>query len=147
MNLFKKTNPTRVVDDTETIVSDFKLRAPFWSYRTVPYREYVPFVEFISAIDGYLERLFQGEIDDGNGDVLDNMICDMARQAEKDLDKQHIEHGDTIKSFDIRNQGDKKAFMHERDLLQAEIQENEQQLAEIKTRMKQDKFIGGKKNA
>jgi hypothetical protein len=147
MKLFKKTTPTKVVDNTETVVYDFKLRAPFWSYRTVPYREYEPFSGFTPEINSHLDKLFQGEIDDGNGDVLDNMICDMARQAEKDLDKQRTEHGDIIKSFDIRNRGDRTAFEHELTLLQSELLENEQQTAEIKTRLKQDKFIGGKKYA
>ena len=147
MSFFKRAKTTKVMDDTETIVTDFKLRAPFWSYRTVPYREYEPFISFKPEIDGYLERLLQGEIDDGNGDVLDNLINDMARQAEKDLDKQRTEHGDTIKSFDIRNQGDKRAVKHELDLLQSEIGENEQQLADIKTRLNKDKFIGGNQKA
>ena len=147
MNFFKRSKVTKIVDDTESIVADFKLRAPFWSYRTVPYREYEPFVNFTADIDNYLERLFEGEIDDGNGNVLDNIICDMARQAEEHLKRQHTEHRDTIKSFDIRNKGDKTAFMNERILLQAEIEDTEQQIEEVKRRMKRDKFVGGEKHA
>ena len=147
MSIFKKRRPTKVVDDTETVVQDFVLRAPFWSYRTVPYRGYEPFVEYGPAIDKYLESLFKGEIDDGNGDVLDNLICDMARQAEKDLDLQRTQHRDTIKSLDLRNQGDHWAFQHERALLETEIVDCEQELAEIKRRLRTDKFIGGRKDA
>ena len=147
MSLFKKAKSTKMVDYNDNIVYDFILRAPFWSYRTVPYREYEPFVSFIPVIDGFLEKQFRGEIDSGNGDTLDNMICDMARQAEKDLDKQRSEHTDMIKSFDIRYHGDRKAFEHELTLLSAEFAEIEQQQAEINARLKKDKFIGGNKNA
>ena len=147
MSIFKNTKNTKVMDETETIVNDFILRAPFWSYRTISYYEYGPFVNYTPELDAYLEILFQGEIDSGNGDVLDNLIFDMSRQAERDLDKQRTEHGDTIKTFHIRNKGDKEAFFHERALLQAEIEECEQQLIEIKNRIKKDKFLGGKKHA
>jgi len=142
----KKTKPTRIVDDTDSTVNDFKLRIPFWSYRAVPYREYEPFANLQPVIDDYLAKLFQGEIDDGNGDVLDNTICDMARQAEKDLDRQHTEHGDVLKSFDIRSKGDQRSFIHDRAELLAELEENQRQLEEIRSRVKRDKFIGGKKN-
>jgi len=146
MKFFRKSKPTRVVDDTETTVSDFRLRSPFWCYRTVPYRTCESFDGYGPVIDSYLSKLFQGEIDDGNGDVLDNMICDMARQAEKDLERQHTEHGDIIHSFGIRAQGDRRAFAHERDLLQRTLEETEQHLAEVSGRMRRDEFSGGEKH-
>jgi len=143
MNIFKRARTTKVVDNTDTIVYDFKLRAPFWSYRTVEYHEYAPFVVFSTAIEEYLINLFGGELDSGNGNTLDNLICDMARQAERDLEKQHIEHGDTLKSFDIRNKADRKAFQHELALLQEELLINEKTQYEINARMEKDKFLGG----
>lgn len=143
MNLFKKKKPTRVVDDTESIVTDFRLRSPFWCYRAVSYRVWEPFAGYGKTIDSYLEKLFEGEIDDGNGDVLDNMICDMARQAERDLDRQHTEHGDIIRTFGIRSQGDRRAFVQERGLLQSALDETEQHLDEVRARMRKDEFRGG----
>lgn len=145
MDIRKKDQREKDLYDAENIVKDFTLRTPFNSYRPTEYREYETFFNFKNEIDEYLESLFEGEIDDGNGDVLDNMINDMARQAEKDLEKQHTEHGDTIKSFEIRHRADKLAFENERNLLCAKINENECQLNEIILRIKNEKFLGGYK--
>lgn len=141
MSLFKKNKPTKIVNETDTTVNDFKLRTPYWFYRTISYQMYYPFAIYTQNLNSYLARLFQGKIDDGNGDVLDNLICDMARQAERDLDKQLTEHGDVIKALAIRNEGDRIAFLKERSLLQQELDEVEDVLAEIKKRLLNDKFV------
>lgn len=58
---------------------DFTRRAPFWSYRVKDYLLYGPLVSFRGEIDSYLNKLFAGDIDEGNGDVLDSMIADLVR--------------------------------------------------------------------
>ena len=144
MSLFKKKRIMKIVDDSETVVSDFICRRPFWSYRTVRYREYEPFVSFGEMIDGFLEKQFSGEIDSGNGNTLDNLIGDMARQAENDLKRQRAEHKDTIRAFDTRVQGDRKSFEYEHMLLKAELERNNDRRNEIRERSDNDKFTGGR---
>ena len=88
--------------DTHAGANGFARRVPFWSYRARDYLLYEPLVSFRGEIDGYLERLFAGDLDEGNGDVLDNMIADLVRQAEECLKRQRTEHKDAIISFGIR---------------------------------------------
>ena len=122
-----------VAVNEDVIVNDFQRRTPYWSYRTTGYTIYEPFMDYKTEIDDYLARLFAGEIDDGNGDVLDSMISDMERQAEKHLWRQHSEHQDVIKSFELRMLGDKKAFTEEiellKDMLAGNLKEQESLLA------------------
>lgn len=124
MSLFKGNTPTKVVDDTQEVVNDFTRRAPFWCYRPVPYREYEPLSHLQLELDSYLERLFQGELDDANGDVLDNLIFDTVRQACEDLTKQRIIHQDSITSFAIRAKSDHSAFARELSALKVDLDKN-----------------------
>lgn len=134
-------NPQKAVSSEEAVVNDFERRIPYWSYRPTNYKVFEPFMEYKSEIDGYLEKLFNGEIDDGNGDVLDNMIMDMARQAEKSLAKQHTEHGDIIKSFDIRAKSDRIAFEDELKLLRDRLDICMKKQAKYKELLEEDEFI------
>ncbi|MCR5826271.1 MAG: hypothetical protein K6G54_06875, partial [Oscillospiraceae bacterium] len=131
----------KVVDDEPTVVRDFNRRAPFWSYRTAAYRRYLPFANYKVEIDAYLERLFSGELDDGNGDVLDTLISDVFRQAEHDLARQRTEHRDVIVSFGIRATSDKLAFTRELEKVREALERNRQEQESIRTRLRTNEFV------
>ena len=139
LNQLKKPDKA-VPTDGDEIVNDFVRRTPFWSYRTTSYQIYEPFMNYKEEIDRYLEKLFAGEIDDGNGDVLDSMISDMERQAEKHLLRQHSEHQDVIKSFELRMLGDRKAFEEQLQLLRELLAKNLAEQESLLARQRRDEF-------
>lgn len=141
MKFWEKSKPSKLVDNTETLRNDFKLRGPFWGYRSIDYREYEPFVNLTPVIDEYLNRQFEGDIDWGNANTLNNLIFGMAREAEQDLDRQHIDHGDRIQDLEQRNQSDRKHFEMVLAGLREDMQRNERDLRDIETRLAQDKFM------
>lgn len=142
MNMLKKViKRRRHAKADEVLVNDFKRRAPYWAYRPAEYRIYDDFMFYMTDIDKYLKKLFSGEIDDGNGDVLDNMIMEMTRQAEKLLEKQRTEHRDTIKNFDIRRKSDKKAFQGQLVLLRGQLKYNSIEQAKYRSRLEKEEFI------
>lgn len=139
--LSRMKNINESVGSEKMVMNDFERRIPYWSYRPVSYEVYEPFKEYKTEIDGYLEKLFNGEIDDGNGDVLDNMIMDMARQAEKSLNRQRVEHRDMIKSLDIRAQSDRKAFKCQLELLKEQLENNKHNQEKYNKLADADEFI------
>lgn len=139
-NLFHK---KRNMKSGEVMVNDFQRRTPYWSYRPANYRIYEPFMEYKKEIDKYLEKLFSGEIDDGNGDVLDNMIAQMTRQAERVLDEQRTEHKDMLKSFDIRRLSDRETFENQLKLLRDSLEKNKSDQEEYRNRMRGNEFTKG----
>lgn len=146
-DVFKKTRPTKVVDDTEQFVNDFTQRAPFWSYRPVPYKEYTPFYMYQIELDKYIDGLLKaGALDDGNGDVMTNFITDMANKAYADLAKQKTDHEDVIESFFIRSRADQEQFTNELELLSVELEINERDFDEITRRSNKEKFVEGGSN-
>lgn len=140
MGLFKGHSPTKVVDDTTEIVTDFIRRAPFWSYRTVPYRPYPPLMNLQTELDGCLDRLFSGELDDGNGDVLDCLIFDQVRQAREDLNRQRVSHRDAIVSFGLRALGDREAFETQLAALKQALEQNEAELTLVQHLARRDTY-------
>ena len=134
-------NPTKAVTDETVVVNDFERRIPYWSYRTVNYSIPERFLRYKEEIDEYLRHLFEGEIDDGNGDVLDNLILDMAMQAELSLEQQKIEHKDLITSFNIRAKSDKVAFENELMLLEEKLSENKRNQGRYVARMEENEFV------
>ena len=147
MSIFKMDKPNKVVDDAPVVVRDFNRRTPFWSYRTTEYKPYPPFEQFKDEIDAYLEKLFAGDIDDGNGDVLDTMISDVLRQAEHDLARQRTEHRDVIVSFGIRAKSDQTTYERELQKETEELERNMQEQSEIRQRLQRNEFVEVWKNA
>lgn len=100
------------VDDTRTVVYDFKRRIPYESYRAMEYRPFPDLEEevMIPKLDVYLNKLFAGAIDDGNGDVLDNLIFKTAREAGAYLKTQNIDHRDMNNRFTARAKADQEDF-------------------------------------
>jgi len=100
----------------------------------------MPFVNFTPTIDEYLTKLFAGEIDEGNKDVLDAYITDMAAQAIEDLKKQQSAHADKIHDLYHRRVGDKLAFERHLEQLNGDLERNEEELQTIDQRQRATKF-------
>ena len=96
------------VDDSRTVVHDFRLRSSsptgFESYRTVPYRQFhkLEEEEMLPRIEEHLAKLFAGEVDSANGDMIDAVIIGAYREALSDLYRQHYNHMDTLHRLIIR---------------------------------------------
>lgn len=118
----KKKQPSlyNSVDDSRSTVYDFTLRSTpvgFESYRTTEYALYhkLDELEMLPKIDSHLEKLFAGDVDDANGDMLDEIIFGAAREALPYLSKQYIDHNDTIRRFIIRRTADRDDICRIRD--------------------------------
>jgi len=137
--MFLIKNQTKTKD---SIVTDFKHRAPFGGYRPVDYEEYEPFARLKPTLDDHLEKLFAGDtsIDEGNKDVIDPLIIDMAAKAEQDLNRQQTYHIDKIHSINNRRAGDKLAFERQLEQLNTALIENEKELEDIESRYRVNKF-------
>lgn len=133
-------NSYRTMRSGKKLVSDFERRTPYWSYRPANYKIYEPFANYRKEIDKYLDKLFKGEIDDANGDVLDNLIVQMTHQAIKVLEHQRTEHRDLLKSFDIRRSSDRKTFEKQLLLLQEDLKKNQVEQEEYRNRMLKNEF-------
>lgn len=142
MSLFKRKTSVKpeTDEDNERIVHDFTLRTPFWHYRAVPYQGYAPLFELKTTLDSHLDALFSGDIDSGNGDVLDGMIFDVVRQAKTDLDRQRAAHLDKIKSLGIRPSGDYAQFEEQLNCLQADLGQNAQEQALVRELLHRDEY-------
>lgn len=108
------------VDDSRTTVYDFTLRSTpigFESYRTTEYTLYhkLDEAEMLPKIDDHLDKLFAGSVDDANGDMLDEILFGVAREALPYLSKQHIDHTDTIRRFIVRRTADRDDIRRIRD--------------------------------
>lgn len=128
------------MDDTRQVVHDFKLRMPYENYRTKEYALYHKLLdeEMLPRIDQHLEKLFSGEVDDGNGDMLDSILFSPAREAKPDLAKQHVDHEDMIRRLIVRRKADIADFeaiaenlKNELSALQAEYDQTSEKLTEL----------------
>lgn len=128
------------MDDTRRVVHDFRLRMPYENYRTKDYELYHKLLdeEMLSRIDQHLEKLFSGEVDDGNGDMLDGILFSPAREAKPDLVKQHVDHEDMIRRLIVRRKSDIADFeaiaedlKKELSVLQAEYDQTSEKLAAL----------------
>ena len=146
MRLLQKNRKERKTDCEQQIVHDFLRRAPYWSYRAKGYEPYDPLLHFQEDIDRHLEALFSGEIDDGNGDVLDSQISDIVRQAQTDLKRQLVEHGDVIRSFGIRASSDRCAFQAKLETLREEKTALKREIDSLIERIKDNEGMGGYRN-
>ena len=128
--------------ENKPIGTYFRGRVPFGNSRPVDYEEYEPFVSFKPIIDGYLEKLFAAgsALDEGNKDVVDPLIADMATKAEQHLEQQRIDHANSLNAFNTRRGGDKRAFERELETLREALAQNEKDLEDIQRRCKVGKF-------
>ena len=108
------------VDDSRTVVHDFRLRATqagVESYSTVEYRLYHKLEEaaMMPKLDEHLSKLFAGDVDDANGDMLDAILFGAAREALPNLGKQHYDHLDMLRRLIIRRKADREDLRRIRD--------------------------------
>lgn len=98
------------VDDSRSVVHDFRLRHPYESYRTVEYRLYhkLEESEMLPRLEDHLTKLLAGEVDDANGDMLDNIIFGTVREALPDLGRQHYDHIDMLRRLILRHKSDRE---------------------------------------
>ena len=143
MSLFKESIANKELDDTSTLVNDFVRQKPYGTYRPVNYQISERFVDLKNEIDKYLERMFEGKIDDANGDVMDNLIYDNTRIALQDIEMQKVQHDDTIRNFIIQAEGARTAFAEHKQTVESMISEVQSRLNVIRTKYLQDEF-GGK---
>jgi len=69
----------------------------------------------IPRLEEHLSRLFAGEVDDGNGDMLDAILFGAAREALPDLGRQHYDHSDMLRRLIIRRKADRDDLCRIRD--------------------------------
>ena len=146
MSKQKEVHTSKAVDDTLDVVNDFTYQIPYWSYKVSAYREYSPFADLTATLDEHLEKLFAGEIDDGNGDVLDCLIADYARENFRYLAQQRVEHCGALKMFQVQREGAKHSFESHYKSIEQTAQEKRDELEELLHRRKRDRFEGGKNN-
>ena len=109
-----------VVDDSKVVVHDFRLRSTHVgveSYRTVEYKLYPKLeeAEMMHKLEEHLSKLFAGDVDDANGDMLDAILFGAAREALPDLGKQHYDHLDMLRRLIIRRKADREDLRRIRD--------------------------------
>ena len=144
ISLFKR--PTNANDNDEyesKVVHDFARRTLFWYYRPLDYKIYEPFDDIKNELDNYLEKLFEGDIDEANGAVLDTIILDRCRQAKKDLAKQRVQHRDHIKDFDIRAKSDEISYNMELQRMKSALEAVSKKLDKYEELSDRDTFIAG----
>lgn len=127
----------------QTIVNDFTRRTPYASYRPVEYQLYAPLLQFQKPLDDFLEKLFSGDIDDANGNVLDNLIGGMARMALEDLKRQRVRHGDVLRDLAIRTDGDINAFQRAQSRVQQQLDETNDRIRGLQARLEQNDLRKG----
>ncbi|MCD7756457.1 MAG: hypothetical protein LUJ09_09095 [Firmicutes bacterium] len=124
----KKTNTQfKSLDSTRSVVYDFYFRAPYITYRSSEYRLYPKLDEsiFIPELNMYLEKLLSGQVDDGNGDLLDNIIFSKAREAMPDLARQHVDHADMLRRLIAHRKADCHDFSQITEERKKELEELE----------------------
>lgn len=108
------------VDDSRSVVNDFRLRSTeigVESYRTVEYRLYHKLgeAEMLPLLDEHLTKLFAGDVDDANGDMLCGLVIGAALEALPDLGRQHYDHSDMLRRLIIRRKADREDLRRIRD--------------------------------
>ena len=95
----------------EPEVVTFVRQRPYADFRPMDYRPSpLLFEETEKKMEQWLSALFAGEIDDGNGNVLDSLIIDTVRLAMDDLADQHVTHLDRIRDLHLQFQAGKVHF-------------------------------------
>ncbi len=140
-----KSNQSAAAQEEPGMVHDFKRRVPYWGYRMVDYREYAPLAALREQLDERLNILFGGELDDGNGDVLDALIADTLRQAEQDIKRQRIDHRNMIASLSMRARSDRAAFENELRRCRAALEQNLSEQESLCERLYENEYLGGVK--
>lgn len=124
-----------MVDYSRITVYDFMRRMDslFESYR---HMDYIPYPGLSQEnmkpkLDSHLDALFAGEVDDANGDMLDNLIIDPYRESIPYLRIQYLNHKDMSRRLIARRVSDRKDFERMRDSRMDELKQLESEYEEI----------------
>ena len=119
----KKKNQSVInsVDDSRSEAHDFQLRGTgptYESYRTVEYRLYHKLAddEMIPILDSHLTKLFSGEVDSANSNILEATILSAVAEALPDLRRQKVDHDDMLRRLICRRDADRKDLERLRDM-------------------------------
>ena len=82
-------------------------------------------------IDRHLEALFSGDVDDGNGDMLDNIIFGPYRESVPYLNIQRLIHKDMNRRLVARRVSDRADFERIRDERKEELERLEQEYEDV----------------
>ena len=95
------------VDDSRSIVRNFRRRSPFESYRSMDYRLYSKLQEksMYPLLDRCLENLLPGA-DDGNLNMLNSKLVAIGLQSMVNLEQQRLNHQDVIHRLAARRTAD-----------------------------------------
>lgn len=87
-------------------------RPEYGEDRLTQYRLYPKLEEayLLPILDRHLETLLSGEVDDGNGDLLDGIILAAAREAAPDLVRQRHDHTEALRRLNARRSSDREDF-------------------------------------
>lgn len=99
------------VDDSRITVYDFRLRSTILAFECYRNLEYTIYKELeksvmIPKIDAHLSKLFSGDVDNANGNMLDSIIISPARKAIPDINRQRYNHDDNLQRLVIRHNTD-----------------------------------------
>ncbi len=133
----KKQAQFNTMDDSRVTVYDFKRRIKFESYRSTDYRFYPGLSEeaMNPKIDRHLEALFAGDVDDGNGDMLDNIIFGPYRESVPYLNIQRLNHKDMNRRLVACRASDRADFERIRDERKNELERLEQEYEDVCSKM------------
>lgn len=122
--MFRKRKKKPVSPENPT---DFRRRPEYEACRPAEYRLYPKLEEgvILPRLEAHLTALFAGEVDDGNGDLLDSIIFAPAREAVPDLARQQYDHADTLRRLIARRRADREDFARLLDLRRQELAELE----------------------
>ena len=128
-------------------VYDFQRReTKFESYR-LPEYEFYPGLEepvVLSLLDDHLAKMCAGDIDEGNGNDLNNLIFSIVPEGECFLERQHYRNLDLISRLIARNRVDGEDFKNMLELRQAELEDMLEQ-QKITNQLMENRNKGGKK--
>ena len=127
------------MDDSRVTVYDFKRRMQclFESYRPADYRLYPGLSEegMKPKLDRHLEALFAGDVDDANGDMLDNIIFGPYRESVPYLKVQRLNHKDMNRRLVARRVSDRADFERIRDGRKDELKQLEKEYDDVCSKM------------
>ena len=86
-------------------------------------------------VDKHLEALFAGDVDDGNGDMLDNIIFGPYRESVPYLNIQRLNHKDMNRRLVARRVSDRMDFERIRDERKEELERLEQEYKDVCSKM------------
>lgn len=127
------------MDDSRETVYDFmrRMHCLYESYRPADYRLYpgLSEEEMKAKLDRHLEALFAGDVDDANGDMLDNIIFGPYRESVPYLNVQRFNHKDMNRRLVARRFSDRADFERIRDERKNELKQLEQEYDDVCSKM------------